>query len=153
MLYKKEKKVMYKLADGSCSTDYEVGDMFEVVKRGNFKVGDIIYLSEDDSSACPNFKLLGRAQSQYSYWVFLKPHKKVNNKMKDTQDKIKVMQAYVDGEEIEFSNNTWPNSWCGISTNIKWSWAKVNYRIKPKVKEMTVSEIEKQLGHSIKVVK
>jgi len=71
--------------------------------------------------------------------------------MKSTEEKIKVMQAYVDGEEVECANNSstqWRNT-----PQPHWSWDIANYRIKPATKEMTVSEIEEVLGYTIKVVK
>ena len=68
----------------------------------------------------------------------------------NTEDKIKVMQAYVDGKDIEWvtkGSDNWTLA-CDV-----WNWIEFFYRIKPEVKEMTVSEIEKELGYIIKVVK
>lgn len=61
------------------------------------------------------------------------------------------MKAYVDGEVVEYyhiSNIQWFNT-----PQPHWNWTKTDYRIKLKTKEMTVSEIEQQLGYTIKVVK
>ena len=68
-----------------------------------------------------------------------------------TVEKIKVMQAFVDGKEVEWKfcvEDEW--SPCPSPT---WNWTDFNFKVKPKIKEMTVSEIEQQLGYAIKVVK
>jgi hypothetical protein len=47
---------MYRLADGTMSTDYKVGDKFVVVQvAAYFQRGDIITLTEDDMTKCPLF--------------------------------------------------------------------------------------------------
>jgi len=72
-------------------------------------------------------------------------------KLTSTEEKIKVMQAYVDGERVEWVH-VCSRDWSEDS-NPLWNWNDFKYRIMPKAKEMTVEEIEKQLGYSIKVVK
>lgn len=50
-----------------------------------------------------------------------------------TREMIRVMQAYVDGEDIEFCVNgvsEWSRLQCGC-----WNWETNNYRIKPKPRE------------------
>jgi hypothetical protein len=76
-------------------------------------------------------------------------HKWMGEKM-NTTEKIKVMQASLDGEEIEWASHG-TEYWTLIYDC--WDWVNYDYRVKPKVKEMTVSEIEQQLGYTIKVVK
>ena len=51
-----------------------------------------------------------------------------------TQAAIAVMQAFVDGKEIEFTDTT-QNQWAKIVTNLGplWQWATTQYRIKPEV--------------------
>ena len=51
-------KKSYKLADGSLSDQYEVGDTFVVHQSGQsryFSEGDVIIFYEDDGSYCPRF--------------------------------------------------------------------------------------------------
>lgn len=52
----------------------------------------------------------------------------------DTKQKVEVMQAYLDGEQIEqiyaTSND---GNWC-YSPNPVWNWYQYNYRVKPKPK-------------------
>jgi hypothetical protein len=47
---------------------------------------------------------------------------------KQTIDKINIMQAYVDGKEIEYLNMM--NEWVVIK-NPSWDWDGIDYRIKP----------------------
>jgi hypothetical protein len=143
---------MHKLADGSWSDEYKVCDEFEVVVSGTFKVGEVVRLTEDDDTECPFFQSLSSGEEQVKHWSGLKPYNKVSNKMKDTQDKIDVMQAYVDGEEIELgslASGGW-TVYVGESCPT-WNFRYFDYRIKPKVKEMTLVEIEEQLGHPVKL--
>lgn len=57
--------------------------------------------------------------------------------MKTLKEKIKVMQAALDGKEIEYRNypyderHTW--SWSSFVGNggLVWNWPNVDYRIKP----------------------
>lgn len=54
-----------------------------------------------------------------------------------TEEKIKVMQAYVDGKQIETrfatrDNDPWKNC-----INPVWNWLHKEYRIKPEAKELT----------------
>ena len=71
---------MYKLADGSLSTDYKVGDVFEVVDSSYsyFSKGSVILLVHDDDSNCPKFKLINGqcavlGNEAYSIWQALNP--------------------------------------------------------------------------------
>jgi len=65
-----------------------------------------------------------------------------------TIDMIKVMQAYVDGKEVEYKGyDGWYKA--DIPT---WDWADCEYRIKPQATKMTVAEINEQLGFEIEVV-
>lgn len=70
----------YKLADGSLSTDYKVGDKFVVGKEREFSKGSIVEFICDSVSELPRLKLVeggcnyedGEA---YEYWKNLKPYK------------------------------------------------------------------------------
>lgn len=50
--------------------------------------------------------------------------------MTTTQEKIAIMQAFVDGKEIEFKTKNREVSW-SISYDPKWDWIDFDYRIKP----------------------
>lgn len=54
--------------------------------------------------------------------------------MNTTKEQIKVMQAYVDGKEIEFLDSG--GKWCKTS-NPAWDWCASDYRI---VKEEAICE-------------
>ena len=50
----------------------------------------------------------------------------------NTSAQIEVMQAFVNGKPIQFKGiNGWANT-----SNPTWNWAKVEYRIEPKLFEM-----------------
>jgi len=57
----------------------------------------------------------------------------------ETKEAIKVMQAYVDGEDIEFGHR-FCESWTGLTAlPISWNWTDCRYRIvKPKPVELKV---------------
>lgn len=76
----------YRLADGSYSTEYKIGDVFEVdnveVDEDDFKAGDIICFAEDDGTSVPKFVFKGSNiytkdwdEHHYVYWWQLKPVK------------------------------------------------------------------------------
>ena len=71
----------------------------------------------------------------------------VNMNKQSTIDKIKVMQAFVDGKGVEFFSSS--GNWCHASTP---TWSAFEYRIKPEVSKMTVAQISKQLGYEVEVV-
>ena len=55
----------------------------------------------------------------------------------DTKDKIKVMQAYLDGEDIHIKNTlnneiVWDSFTCLGQVEPIWDWSNFEYRIKPK---------------------
>lgn len=52
--------------------------------------------------------------------------------MKTTQEKIAVMQAFVDGQEIECRNNRSGSEW-KVVNNPDWNWQYYNFRIKQDV--------------------
>lgn len=69
--------------------------------------------------------------------------------MTRTEEMIKVMQAFVDGREIEWTtrnNDIW------TSSQDTWNWVDFDYRIKKEEVVLTLSEIERELGYKIKVV-
>lgn len=51
--------------------------------------------------------------------------------MKTTQEKIEIMQAFVDGETIEFNLNDGASWWSSNgSAEFTWNWEQNDYRIK-----------------------
>ena len=75
------------------------------------------------------------------------------NSKQSTIDKIKVMQAYVDGEATEYqSKSSSPEAWSPANPTPAWCWDYGTYRIKPAATKMTVAEINKRLGMNIEVV-
>jgi len=69
-------------------------------------------------------------------------------------EKIEVMQAAFDGEEIEWTTYSYED-WTVVEQkpNLNsWNWTTFDYRVREAPKEMTVSEIEEVLGYTIKVV-
>ena len=74
---------MYRLADGSLSTDYKVGDEFEVVVVGDsfVNINGVVALLRDDTTSAPYFRLIsGSAIYEYDEyccsWSALKPRRK-----------------------------------------------------------------------------
>lgn len=57
----------------------------------------------------------------------------------NTEEMIKVMQAYVDGEEIEYTRSG--KDW-RYSDDPEWDWSLFEYRIKPKPRTIWVNEHE-----------
>lgn len=74
--------------------------------------------------------------------------------MTRTEEMIEVMIAYVNGKEVEWAvrDTVLDKSW--TKANGIWNFVDFDYRIKPeeKVHEMTLSEIERELGYKVKVV-
>lgn len=75
---------MYKLADGSLSTDYKLGDKFVLVETSEFRVDSVVSLFRDDESCAPLFKLVSGfcdwdncngEPGAWEYWSNLKPYK------------------------------------------------------------------------------
>jgi hypothetical protein len=88
----------YKLADGSMSTDYKIGDKFYVVE-GSDK-GCVAIFLKDDGSNCPWF-YKGRDDRNCEVWEWLKPFNKENvveitNSLRET---IKQLERTI--EELE----------------------------------------------------
>lgn len=48
-----------------------------------------------------------------------------------TKEKIEVMQAYLDGKQIQITNRG-GKDWGAVVTNPVWDWQVFDYRIKPK---------------------
>lgn len=57
----------------------------------------------------------------------------------ETKQAIEVMQAYVDGAEIEFQLSD--ESWCPASTP-NWDHDTTEYRIKPSPREFWIADVE-----------
>ncbi len=143
----------YRLADGTLSTDYGVGDEFILTKDHHIWVKNkVVRLEEDDYSTNPWF-IDANGEVRCCAWGKLK---KTGDKMQSTLDKIKVMQAYVDGGEVQFKldNRNWICFDAGC-TPPYWDWGRVSYRIKPQPQpqEMTLVDVIKELGRDIKIVK
>ena len=64
----------HKLADGSYSGEYKIGDKFEVVNEGTFDVGSVVEFIYNDDSSNPKFKSPSEG-AWYCLWEFLKPYK------------------------------------------------------------------------------
>lgn len=64
----------YKLADGSWSSEYKIGDKFEAVDGVIFQKGSIVTYTTKNGSDCPWFT--NKHGREYScYWYRLKPYK------------------------------------------------------------------------------
>jgi hypothetical protein len=89
-------KVSYKLADGSLSTDYKLGDEFH-----HRNTSAIFVFTEDDNTACPWFKELGWINEYARYWEDLTPVKKSKRMVliKRLKKKTKQLEAII--KELE----------------------------------------------------
>ncbi len=57
----------------------------------------------------------------------------------ETAEAILVMQAWIDGEELEYKDHVYPeNDWRKVAGNPLWSLSKNSYRIKPKPREFWI---------------
>jgi hypothetical protein len=52
---------------------HKVGDLFEVVLGGAFNPGDILRLSYDDKSECPEFERVSDGKKYFYFWHKVKP--------------------------------------------------------------------------------
>jgi hypothetical protein len=66
----------------------------------------------------------------------------------NTEEKIKIMQAYVDGEIIQFRSLSHPNDpWSEVEhrykdcDDLEWMWGDYEYRIKPKPRVVYCKEL------------
>jgi hypothetical protein len=84
----------YRLADGSCSTDYKIGDKFE------HKDGGKATFSRDDGTENPWFAITGQAEWSIN-WCFLTPvnTKKHANTINQLRKTIKQLEAAI--KELE----------------------------------------------------
>ena len=64
----------------------------------------------------------------------------------DTKKAIEVMQAYVNGTELEYRVKPDGISWHRVSSPV-WSWGQDEYRIKPKPREFFISAFCKNGDH------
>ena len=81
----------YKLADGSMSTDYDIGDEFQLTNSNRTFV-----FTEDDGSKCPWFRQVGKEDEYARHWQDLTPLKvKKNsdliNQLRETIKQLNVM--------------------------------------------------------------
>jgi hypothetical protein len=60
--------------------------------------------------------------------------------MKTTQEKIAIMQAFVDGKEVECRRRALAADWWALEKNIptEWSWGTHDYRIKEDMEQKAV---------------
>ena len=65
----------------------------------------------------------------------------------DTENMIKVMQAFADGKRIE-SASRGCNDWCPVSRPI-WDWDSYDYRIKPASTYRPWNYYEIPMGHKL----
>lgn len=73
-----------------------------------------------------------------------------SEKIKQTKEQIEVMQAFIDGKEIEFKPDLYKGTW-KASTTPTWDFVNYAYRIKPQEPEF-VYPIYKRLKHSTETV-
>lgn len=84
----------YKLADGSFSTEYKIGDKFKVVfTEGNSFItkGQIVEYTTNDGTDCPEF-----SSGVFIDWSKLVPIKKKKSKIKNLQKQIDELKELVD---------------------------------------------------------
>ena len=109
---------MCKLADGSLSTDYKVGDEFEVVEEGYFHKGSVVKLLEDDESDRPLFEIvcgdMKIDDKHYEYWSSLKPRRKQFTKA-DLKDGMVVTYRKGGFERLVFDGELFAFDDSGIS--------------------------------------
>ena len=58
--------------------------------------------------------------------------------IKDAQDKIEVMQAFIEGKEIQLRRRVSGTNWA-ISPAPAWAWDSFDYRIKPEPIELWIT--------------
>ena len=81
----------YKLADGSMSSDYEIGDKFKITQRGGiFSYGEIITFTEDDETECPYFTN-DKGVIHFKMWRRLSP----------VETKTSPLSTQVDGDHYK----------------------------------------------------
>jgi len=60
--------------------------------------------------------------------------------MTDLATKIKIMQAALDGKEVEYLDTRYTTEWAGYkNTEPSWRWNDFDYRIKPEPMELWVN--------------
>lgn len=110
----------------------------EKVKKA-FEAGETVQVSLKDANVWVDHKDVEPSWSWDFFDYRIKPV--------DTEDKIKVMQAYVDGRTIQYKPNTcaiWLD--CDQSLDLEWDWKYNKYRIKPdSPKDKVISAIEDEL--------
>ena len=65
----------------------------------------------------------------------------------ETRKAIEVMQAWIDGEEIEWYSSV--SGWTRVNTVPLWEWYEHKYRIKPKPRSIWVNEYEGQISSNV----
>lgn len=110
----------YRLADGSWSSEYSVGDKFIVsMDSGTFSQGSVVELSHDDGSSCPMFKLvdgecffhltsyISDGEYAFSGWISLLPLKEESKKATGNVENTRAGKAtiyYTDGTTYTQTN-------------------------------------------------
>lgn len=83
----------YLLADGSRSTDYIIGDTFEVVgKSVTAKINTTITYKENDGSPLPSFSL-ENGHKTFVKWEYLQPTKETRKRMINSPNRNNFIQA------------------------------------------------------------
>ena len=85
-------------------------------------------------------------------WAFCHHGEKVEFKKDSIDYKVDVMRRFQNGEKVEYKED-WESDRAYESDNSPdWDWENLCYRIEPKVKELTINEIEEKFGCKVKVV-
>lgn len=92
-----ENKMSYKLADGSMSTDYKVGDKF-MLDTNHVR---IFVFTKDDDTTYPWFREAGYNRDHVMYWDELTPVKegRVSTIINQLRETVKQLEATI--KELE----------------------------------------------------
>lgn len=77
---------------------HKVGDLFEVVLGGEFNPGDIVRLSFDDKSECPEFERVSDGKQYFYFWHKVKPITPATRKIVITTDGRVTTARLIDGK-------------------------------------------------------
>ena len=98
-------KESYKLADGSLSSDYEVGDTFVVYRSGQsryFSEGDVIIFYQDDGSYCPWFFRRDNGDTYSIAWEKLTPTEQTKRKYQKNSTSTFTKSDLQDGMRVTY---------------------------------------------------
>ena len=98
-------KEFYKLADGSLSNQYEVGDTFVVVGNSRyFDRGSVILFAKDDGSGCPWFFSKYDRDDYYISWHKLEPSEETKRKYQKNSTSTFTKSDLQDGMRVTYRN-------------------------------------------------